>query len=171
MWFMSKQLFITLVFLLVSLPASPALAFDITPGVSANNDLIEGRILFGDPNGGSLGPWVELDGHDTSHLYGLGLAGTYDVSAAGRNAVSALLSPPNTWWELLGALGGRVYLLAKVGEVDIVHARRASAEPGVGIALGPFYFEQTYRFVESGGSSPFASGYVWQLGIGRPFRF
>jgi hypothetical protein len=170
---MSKRTFITIVFLQLTFSAWPARGgeFDVSPGLSADNDVLEARLLLGDPNAGSVGPWLEWNERARNHIWGVGVAATLDISDSARGILDGLLSPPSAWWELLDALGGRMYLVGKVGVVDMVDQPTAYGAPGLGIALAPFFFEQSYQLIETGGALSLRSGYSWQFGIRKIIRF
>jgi hypothetical protein len=152
---------------------SPA---DVTPQVLANDEIVKGRLLFGDPNTGGVGPWAGWNEAQSSDLWGGGLCGRLDISEPTAAVLSRIPGVPDTWWELLAALGGRTYLGLEIGAVDVSHTPQAMSSPGFGIALGPITYEISYEIFEGGrvregGRTIAESGVKSFFGIQHVFRF
>ena len=144
---------------------------DLLFGIGANNEMAEARIGIGDPNTGYAGFWGEWDSRFPEDVAGVGGFGVLDVTRYTVSAVAEILAPPNAWWQLLETLGGRSYLIAKAGAIDLpTDNPRAYAAPGLGIGIGPIAFEQFYRFVEGGESPELKSGYGWELMAQKAFK-
>jgi len=151
--------------------------FDVTPTMVGNPDIIKGRVGFGDPNEGMIGPYGSWNDGDPYHLWGAGGYAQVDVTKSVTGTIDRILGTPNAWWELLEELGGQVYLVTEVGPASLSNKPQATAMPGVGIRLGPLIAEFGYDIVEGGaiedeaGEELAESGPTYFIGISKTFRF
>lgn len=149
---------------------------DVALPVTANDDTIKGRVLFGEPNEGMVGFFGEWDDRAPEHLWAAGVSGRMDVSDEVTGVLDRFLGTPSSWWELLDALGAQAYVWADVGPCALPEDPQASATIGVGARLGPFLAEAGYRFLEGGGvalpdGDELVSGMTYTIGVQWSIRW
>ncbi len=151
-------------------------AFDLVPSVIGNDQYLKGRLGFGDPNGGLIGPYASWNDQDWKHVWGAGVFGQYDISPQARAVIGTVFGVPETWWESLDQVGARVYVGDEVGACNLAGPPEAQTTPFLGARLFVLTAEIGYNVFEGGkivtdNGRIAKSGMAWFIGVGRTFRW